>query len=76
MGFLYVALHLHAARKGELVGHVHHPTVQQPLQASAVVVARIDVIAWGVSLIIVAVSVSKDASPVSCVNLVSCVSAT
>ncbi|KAG8163212.1 hypothetical protein KVR01_006509 [Diaporthe batatas] len=76
MGFLYVALHLHAARKGELVGHVHHPTVQQPLQASAIVVARIDLIAWAVSLIIVSVSVSKGPSPVACVNLVACASAT
>ena len=76
MGFLYVALHLHAARKGELVGHVRHPTVQQPLQSSAIVVARIDVIAWAVSLIIVSVSVSKDPAAVSCVNLVACVSAT
>jgi hypothetical protein len=72
MGFLYVALHLHAASKGELVGHVHHPTVQQPLRASAIVVARLDLIAWAVSLIVVSVSVSKDAAPISCVNLVAC----
>ncbi|KAG6356001.1 hypothetical protein INS49_015386 [Diaporthe citri] len=76
MGFLYVALHLHAARKGELVSHVHHPTFQQPLQSSAIVVARIDIVAWAVSLIIVSVSVSKDAAAVSCVNLVACASAT
>lgn len=76
MGFLYVALHLHAARKGELVSHVHHPALQQPLQSSAIVVARIDIVAWAVSLIIVSVSVSKDAAAVSCVNLVACASAT
>lgn len=76
MGFLYIALHLHAARKGELVSHVHHPTFQQPLHSSAIVVARIDIVAWAVSLIIVSVSVSKDPTAVSCVNLVACVSAT
>ncbi|POS74270.1 hypothetical protein DHEL01_v207333 [Diaporthe helianthi] len=77
LGFLYVALHLHSARKGGLVlGHVHHPTVQQPLQSSAIVGARIDAIAWAISLIVVSVAVSKDAEPVSCVNLVACASAT
>lgn len=76
MGFLYIALHLHAARKGELVSHVHHPTFQQPFHSSAIVVARIDIIAWAVSLIIVSVSVSKEAVAVSCVNLVACASAT
>lgn len=76
MGFLYIALHLHAARKGELASHVQHPSFQQPLHSSAIVVARIDIIAWAVSLIIVAVSVSKDAAAVSCVNLVACATAT
>lgn len=76
MGLLYIALHLHAARKGELASHIHNPTFQQPLCSSAIVVARIDIIAWAVSLIIVSVSVSKDPAAVSCVNLVACASAT
>ncbi|KAL1847219.1 hypothetical protein Daus18300_014013 [Diaporthe australafricana] len=74
MGFLYIALHLHAARKGELVGHVQHPSFQQPSYSSTIIVARIDIIAWAVSLIVVSVSVSKDPTAVSCVNLVACAS--
>lgn len=76
MGFLYIALHLHAARKGELVGHVQHPAFQQPPHSSTIVVARIDIIAWAVSLIIVSVSVSKNPTAISCVNLVACASVT
>ncbi|KAI3399236.1 hypothetical protein diail_7397 [Diaporthe ilicicola] len=73
MGFLYIALHLHAARKGELADHVRHPSFQQqPLPSSAIVVGRIDLIAWAVSLIIVSVSVSRDPTAISCVNLVAC----
>ncbi|KAK2602910.1 hypothetical protein N8I77_009408 [Diaporthe amygdali] len=76
MGFLYIALHLQAARKGELVGHVSHPAFQQPLHSSTIVVARIDVVAWAISLIIVSVSVSKESTPISCVNLVACATVT
>ncbi|CAN8096205.1 unnamed protein product [Discula destructiva] len=72
LGLLYTTLHLQAARKNEPVSRTQPPS-QHPLHASATVIARLDAVSWAVSLIIVAVAVSKDASAVSCVDLVACV---
>lgn len=71
LGWLYIALHLRAAWKSEPVNRSQPPS-QHPLHSSAIVVARLDAIAWIISLIIVAVAVARDPSAVSCVNLVAC----
>lgn len=75
LGLLYITLHLQAARKGEPVNR-QQPCSQNPLHSSCIVIARLDAVAWAVALIIVSVAVSKDAAPVSCVNLVACTAVT
>lgn len=72
LGLLYITLHLQAALKSEPVNR-NQPPSENPLHASVIVVARLDTIAWLVSLIIVSVAVSKDASAILCVDLVACV---
>ncbi|KAK7740979.1 hypothetical protein SLS53_005042 [Cytospora paraplurivora] len=72
MGFLYICLHLQAAYRGDPVNRAR-PSFQHPLHSSAVVVARIDIIAWIICLMVVSVSVSKNPSPISSLNLVACV---
>ncbi|ROW01960.1 hypothetical protein VMCG_05600 [Cytospora schulzeri] len=71
MGFLYICLHLQAARKGDPVNRAR-PSFQHPLHSSAIVVARIDIISWIISLLAVSVSISKNPLPISCLNLVAC----
>lgn len=71
MGFLYICLHLQAARKGDPINRAR-PSFQHPLHSSAIVVARIDMISWVVSLLAVSVAVSKNPAPISRVNLVAC----
>ncbi|KAJ4388866.1 hypothetical protein N0V93_006327 [Gnomoniopsis smithogilvyi] len=72
LGLLYITLHLQAALKSEPVNR-NQPPSENPLHASVIVVARLDTIAWLVSLIVVSVAVSKDPAPVSIVDLVACV---
>lgn len=71
MGFLYICLHLQAARKGDPINRAR-PSFQHPLHSSAIVVARIDMISWVISLLAVSVAVSKNPAPISRVNLVAC----
>lgn len=47
-----------------------------PLHSSVIVVARLDTVAWVISLIIVSVAVSKDPVAVSCANLAVCTAVT
>lgn len=72
LGLLYITLHLQAALKSEPVNR-NQPPSENPLHASVIVVARLDSIAWLVSLIVVSVAVSKDPAPISCVDLAGCV---
>lgn len=75
MGLLYIALHLQAAWQNEPVNRSR--PFQHPLHSSAIVVARIDILGWIVSLIVCSVTVSKGPpAPVPCVNLVACAAVT
>lgn len=71
MGFLYICLHLQAARRGDPVNR-SQPASQHPLHSFAVVVARIDIITWIISLMIASVSVSRNPSTISRLNLAAC----
>lgn len=71
LGFLYMVLHLQSARKGDPINRTQPPS-QHPLHSATVVVARLDTIAWLVSLIIAAVVVARGPTFLFYVNLVAC----
>lgn len=75
LGFLYTVLHLQSARKGEPINRAQPPS-QHPLHAATVVVARLDTIAWMVSLIIASVVLARTPTPISYANLVACTAVT
>ena len=70
MGLLYLCLHIQAAYRNEPINRAY--AAQHPLHTSTIVVARIDAIAWLISLISVAVALSKEKIPTLYVNLVAC----
>ncbi|EOO00211.1 putative s-adenosylmethionine decarboxylase proenzyme protein [Phaeoacremonium minimum UCRPA7] len=70
MGILYICLHIQAAYRNEPINRAY--AAQHPLHTSTIVVARIDTIAWIISLIAVSVAVSKENIATLYVNLVSC----